>query len=98
MMNNPFDIAKGLKGLEAFLWEEEHNKQLMFETMANLVGSYENDYSEETKNFDKNIKPGNTIEVCEIFQLSNKKSDVELEISNAFLIGGDIAEGTIKIQ
>lgn len=47
MMNNPFDITKGLKGLEAFLWEEEHNKQLMFETMANLVGSYENDYSEE---------------------------------------------------
>lgn len=47
MMNNPFDIAKGLQGLEAFLWEEEHNKQLMFETMANLVGSYENDYSEE---------------------------------------------------
>lgn len=47
MMNNPFDIAKGLKGLEAFLWEEEYNKQLMFETMANLVGSYENDYSEE---------------------------------------------------
>lgn len=47
MMNNPFDIAKGLKSLEAFLWEEEHNKQLMFETMANLVGSYENDYSEE---------------------------------------------------
>lgn len=47
MMNNPFDIAKGLKGLEAFFWEEEHNKQLMFETMANLVGSYENDYSEE---------------------------------------------------
>ena len=47
MMNNPFDIAKGLKGLEAFLWEEEHNKQLMFETMANLIGSYENDYSEE---------------------------------------------------
>ena len=47
MMNNPFDIAKGSQGLEAFLWEEEHNKQLMFETMANLVGSYENDYSEE---------------------------------------------------
>ena len=47
MMNKPFDIAKGLKGLKAFLWEEEHNKQLMFETMANLVGSYENDYSEE---------------------------------------------------
>lgn len=47
MMNNPFDIAKGLKGLEVFFWEEEHNKQLMFETMANLVGSYENDYSEE---------------------------------------------------
>ena len=47
MMNNPFDIAKGLKGLEAFLWGEEHNKQLMFETMVSLVGSYENDYSEE---------------------------------------------------
>ena len=47
MMNNPFDIAKGLKGLEAFLWEEEHNKQLMLETMANLIGSYEKDYSEE---------------------------------------------------
>ena len=50
MMNNPFDITKGLKGLEAFLWEEEHNKQLMFETMANLVSSYENDYSEEESN------------------------------------------------
>lgn len=44
MMDNPFDIAKGMKNLNAFLWEEETNKQLMFRTMSNLVDSYNYDY------------------------------------------------------
>lgn len=43
MMNNPFDIAKGMN-LNAFLWEEETNKQLMFRTMSDLVDSYKYDY------------------------------------------------------
>lgn len=44
MMDNPFDIAKGMKNLKAFLWEEETNKQLMFRTMADFVDSYDYDY------------------------------------------------------
>lgn len=43
MMNNPFDIAKGMN-LNAFLWEEETNKQLMFRTMSDLVDLYNYDY------------------------------------------------------
>lgn len=69
-----------------------------FQDGVELEKVYDSSYSDETKNYGKNIKPGKTIEVCEIYQLSNKKSDVELEITNAFLIGGDTAKGTIKLQ
>lgn len=69
-----------------------------FQDGVELEQVYHSEYSEQTKNYSKKIKPGKSIEVCEIFQLSNKKSDVELEISNAFLIGGDTAKGTIKIM
>lgn len=68
-----------------------------FQDGVELERVYDSSYSDETKNYEKNIKPGKTIEICEVYQLSNKKSDVELEITNAFLIGGDIAKGTIKL-
>lgn len=70
----------------------------VFQDGVELEDVYEEDYSEETANYWKKVKPGKKIEVCEIFQLSNKESDVEIEISNAFLIGGDTAKGTIKIK
>ena len=69
-----------------------------FQDGVELEKVYDSEYSEETKNYEKKIKTGKSIDVCEIFQLSHKKLDVELEISNAFLIGGDTAKGTIKLK
>lgn len=70
----------------------------VFQDGVELEDIYNSKYSEQTKNYYKKVKEGKTIEVCEIFQLSNKKSDVEIEITNAFLIGGDTVKGTIKIK
>ena len=44
MMDNPFDITKGMKNLNVFFWEEETNKQLMFRIMSNLIDLYKYDY------------------------------------------------------
>lgn len=70
----------------------------VFQDGVELEKTYNWDYSKETKNYDKAIKKGKTIQVCEIFQLSNKKSDVELEIDNAFLIESNKVTGTIKLK
>ena len=44
MMDNLFDITKGMKDLKPFLWEEETNKQLVFRAMTDFVDSYDYDY------------------------------------------------------
>ncbi|MEZ3423601.1 MAG: DUF5067 domain-containing protein [Lachnospiraceae bacterium] len=69
----------------------------VFRNGAELENIYDSSYSDETKNYGKNIKPGKIIEMYVIYQLSNKKSDVELEITNAFLMGVDTAKRTIKL-
>ncbi len=69
----------------------------VFRNGAELENIYDSSYSDETKNYGKNIKPGKIIEMYVIYQLSNKKSDVELEITNAFFMGVDTAKRTIKL-